>query len=80
MLRSVIGLLAMSLASACGETSYTLYRDGRFGGPPRVHVATFDANESKEYNRHNCEEVARLFTTQPGVTEGFWCEPGRYRS
>jgi hypothetical protein len=75
------GAALVVMLTACGrpDTSYTLYREGRFGGPARVHIATFDADDRTEYNRGNCEEVAALIRSQPGVTERVWCEPGRFR-
>ncbi len=75
----VFGLLAL-LAACNNDNTYTLYREGRFGGPDRVHIATFDANESAAYNRGNCEEVAAKLMAQPGVTERLWCEKGRFRA
>lgn len=57
---------------------YTLYR-GSPAGPLRIHVATFDADESNGYNFENCRQTARLFKDQPGVTVEYWCEKGKYR-
>lgn len=45
----------------------------------RLHVATFDATDGKDYNRENCQAAANLFVRQPGVTVRYWCENGRYR-
>jgi hypothetical protein len=71
------------LLSACGapdDAVYTLYRDDVFGLHHRIHVASFDTRDSKEYNRENCEAAQALFQTQPGVTTRFWCEQGRFKS
>jgi hypothetical protein len=45
----------------------------------RLHVATFDAQESESYNRENCLVAANLFAAQPGVKVRYFCEKGRYR-
>ena len=73
-------LFALSLA-ACGQSageSYTLYRHS-FTATSRIHIATFDADESGEYNQENCQIAAELFANQPGVTVRYWCEKGRFR-
>lgn len=72
-------LLAALTLSGCDRPAYTLYREGRFGGPERVHIATFDAPDSAEYNRHNCEYVVSRIMAEEGVTERHWCERGRFR-
>lgn len=56
---------------------YTLYRDSVVPGIEKVHVATFDTSEGREYNRGNCMLARDLFQRQPGVKTNFWCEPGR---
>ena len=60
---------------------YTLYRSSSATGmrDARMHIATFDAAESVEYNRGNCLIAAQLFQKQPGVIVRYWCEAGRYR-
>jgi hypothetical protein len=59
--------------------SYTLYRDSATGKELRLHVATFDAGETEDYNRENCVLAVNLFQAQPGVTVRYWCEKGYYR-
>lgn len=74
-----VAVLALSLAGCAlgdGQT-YTLYRTGLDGS--RVHVATFDANESDAYNNENCLTAMELFQSQPGVSVRYWCERGRYK-
>lgn len=68
---------ATMAAAPVGET-YTLYRNSPLTGV-KVHVATFDAAESGNYNRDNCATVAGLIKKQPGVTARYWCEKGRVR-
>ena len=81
MIRTITALVALVALASCGNgNAYTLYREGRFGGPGRVHIATFDASESDEYNWHNCEYVVERIMAEPGVTERHWCERGRFRS
>ena len=48
-------------------------------GINRVHIATFDATESGEYNRENCFTARDLFAGQPGVKVRYWCELGNFR-
>jgi len=52
----------------------SLFRGGAVEGSPHLHIATFNADQSNEYNRENCEIAARLFTSQPGVTVRYWYE------
>ena len=59
--------------------TYTLYRNSVLDPLARIHVATFDADESASYNRENCEIARNLFSSQPGVTVLYWCEQYRYR-
>lgn len=58
--------------------TFTLYRNSPADASLRIHVATFDTKESEGYNRENCDQAARLFAAQPGVTVRFWCEKGRF--
>ena len=71
---------AMLLAS-CGDANsptYTLYRASPVSDE-RVHMATFDAKQSGNYNQENCFIARDLFLAQPGVTVRYWCEKGRYK-
>lgn len=77
----VAGLLSLLLLASCdqgGGSAYTLYRSS-FMGDARVHVATFDANDGRDYNQANCEIARELFQAQPGVSVRYWCELGRFR-
>ena len=81
MIRFAAALATLLTLVSCGDgATYTLYREGRYGGPDRVHVATFDAYGSSEYNLHNCEYVVARVMAQPGVTERYWCERGRFHA
>lgn len=74
-------LLGAGTLSACSDAAndtYTLYRNSLIMDA-RIHMATFDAADGREYNRENCELVASLLTRQPGVSANYWCELGRYR-
>ena len=62
---------------------YTLHRNSptvgtTSGDDTRIHVATFDAAEDKDYNRDNCETARDLFASQPGVMVRYWCERGKF--
>lgn len=56
---------------------YTLYRDSVLSPAFRIHVATFDAKDGRDYNRENCMIARDLFQRQEGVQVNYWCEPGR---
>ena len=81
---TVEALIAIAFLTGCDYSNvYTLYRNSPtvgeiHGEKARIHVATFDAAQSEEYNRVNCETARRLFAGQ-GVTIRYWCEKGRYR-
>ena len=71
------------LKSNKGVVIYTLYRNSPTvgtisGDDARIHVATFDAAEDKDYNRDNCETARDLFESQPGVMVRPWCERGKF--
>jgi ABC-type glycerol-3-phosphate transport system substrate-binding protein len=72
-------LLPGAGASASDDHVATLYRSSVVLSNARLHVATFDAAESFEYNWENCQLAADLFQQQPGVKVRYWCERGRYR-
>jgi len=78
---AIFGVVAGIAASRYLSESqaYTLYRDSPTGKDLRLHIATFDASESEDYNRENCIIASKLFPAQPGVTVRYWCEKGRYR-
>ena len=73
----VIGWVARSWTLE--GTAYTLYRNSPVGTTERIHVATFDTTEAESYNHENCQIAQTLYQQQPGVTNRFWCEKGRYR-
>ena len=79
---SSVPLLFLSALSACAQDPsevYTLYRSSVVTPNARIHIATFDADESGDYNQENCWTAADLFQNQPGVRTRFWCEQGTYR-
>jgi len=81
---TVEALIAIAFLTVCDDSNvYTLYRASPTAGEihgekARIHVATFDAAQSEEYNRLNCETARQLFAAE-GVTVRYWCEKGRYR-
>lgn len=77
-------VISVALLSACGDTNpksviYTLYRNSPDMPAARIHVASFDAAEAKNYNQRNCEIARDLFAHQPGVKVMYWCERGRFQ-
>ena len=73
--------LLVLLLTACGENTYTLYRNSATNGGEslRLHVATFDARDGEAYNMGNCQIAEQLFQKQPGVTVKYWCEKGVFK-
>ena len=85
MKKLLILIFLGGLLTACGnENVYTLYRAGVGLPDLRVHVATFDSDDSKQaqfktYNQDNCQTAMQLFQSQPNVTIRYWCEKGRFK-
>lgn len=89
---AAIAALASSLVSCtpfADENAYTLYRNSDMGFETRVHVATFNVDDTADFNRSNCEMASRLFNANLNASEnaqsdaprrswGFWCEAGTY--
>jgi hypothetical protein len=51
---TLFGAFVVTLASATAQNAgaiYTLYRTSPGDASARIHVATFDANETESYNR-----------------------------
>lgn len=67
----------LALAQSDGDV-FTLYRNSVLDPSMRIHVATFDTADGKDYNAENCNLAADLFQKQDGVETRFWCEPGRF--
>jgi hypothetical protein len=68
-----------ALPATAGEDDvYTLYRNSVLDPAMRIHVATFDTGDGREYNDENCNLAADLFQHQDGLKTRFWCELGRY--
>lgn len=61
------------------DNVYTLYRNSVFDENARVHVSTFDADESAEYNQINCKTAQELFGSQKGIKTRFFCEKGSFK-
>lgn len=79
--RCAVAVLAIACTPAFGQTDaevYTLYRNSVLDATMRLHVATFDSADGKDYNAENCFLAASLFQDQGGVQVRFWCEPARY--
>lgn len=86
---TITALLALGGCDSKPDNSYTLYRNSPLGLSDRVHFATFNANESAEFNGGNCGMTARLLNAnfvasakadgkEPMAGAGFWCEKGKY--
>jgi hypothetical protein len=86
MKKSWTALAAAFFLSACDGKApaendiYSLYRNSPEFPGMRVHVATFDAEDTSGsgMNRTNCQIAAEVLAKRPGVTLQFWCEMGRF--
>lgn len=78
LLAAILAILATSALAQSDDEVYTLYRNSVLNPSMRLHVATFDSADGKDYNAENCNLVADLFQRQDDVQTRFWCEPGRY--
>lgn len=76
-----LGFTAAVLAAACARKAdaYTLLRNETVGDTSRIVVATFDADETEQFNRGNCEHARELFQIEPSNRSRFWCEKGKVR-
>ena len=85
MNKFLISIAIAILLAGCGNDDvYTLYRTSVGFPDLRIHVATFDSDDSKDqqfktYNLDNCLNGAKLFQSQPNVAVRYWCEKGRYK-
>lgn len=72
---------ATLLLTGCGhgEYIYTLYRSYFTNPNARTHVATFDAEDGREYNGHNCQSTQYLYQQRADGDAKYWCEFGPYR-
>lgn len=79
-MKIILAALTALLITGCSSADnvYTLYRTSPRQPDTRIHVATFDAKESADYYRGNCETARGLFARQTGVTSEYWCESGRF--
>lgn len=79
-MKKVVILISTLQLFSCTENSYTLYRNSPLNENFRIHVATFNSNESKDesYNKENCKLAAQLHSNQPKVISKFWCEKGEF--
>ena len=81
----ILTLLCCALSGnlvACSSSDgsvYTLYRSSPTDPSMRIHIASFDSDESEKYNQENCAVVLDLMQRQPGVTARYWCEKGHFR-
>jgi hypothetical protein len=81
----LIALAFVTLLVGCGNDDvYTLYRSAVGMPDLRIHIATFDADDSKDpkfktYNQDNCLSTQKLFSAQEGVSVRYWCEKGYFK-
>lgn len=82
--------IALEVNNACRESIdktheatdwrfFTLYKNSVSDTSMRIHVATFDADESIKYNQENCKHAKDLFQGQKMNKEKYWCENGYFK-
>ncbi len=83
ILRAILFVAPIGLVSCSPDflsnSAFTLYRTSVLDESMRIHIATFDSKDGRNYNQENCELARQLFQSQDGVKTRFWCEMGRYR-
>ena len=72
---ATIGLASCSPFPA-SESVFTLHRTSMLDDPTldkssRMHIATFDTDDGRDYNQGNCEIARQLFQSQDGVKTRF---------
>lgn len=74
-------LVALLLLSACegSDAIFTLYRSSPEDDTMRIHVASFDADESASYNDASCRLAAEHFRKQAKLNVRYWCEKGPFK-
>ena len=74
-------LVACLLLSGCegSDAMFTLYRNSPADDAMRIHVASFDADESASYNDENCRLAAEHFRKQAKLNVRYWCEKGPFK-
>lgn len=58
---------------------FTLYRSSPADDHMRIHVASFDADESAAYNEENCRLAAEHLRKQARLDVRYWCEKGPFK-
>ena len=71
---TLLALAAMDVPAAAQDDTevYTLYRNSVTDVTMRIHVASFDSADGKQYNYENCIGAADLFQGQDGLQVRFW--------
>jgi hypothetical protein len=78
---TILALAAMALPAGAIDDAevVTLYRNSPADSAMRIHMATFDAGDGKDYNSENCWIIADMFQRANDPSMRYWCEPGRFR-
>lgn len=56
----------------------TLYRQSVVG-MERVHLATFEARDGRNFNWLNCSATAESLNARDDTLVPYWCEQGRFK-
>lgn len=78
--RALIGLALLLAGCKDAGPTFSLYRNSPFFAGMRIHWATFDADESGNFNEGNCQLAARLLNQQAPAGVQWWCEEGHAHS
>jgi hypothetical protein len=77
MLRIPALLALVALLTACGDSSFTMYRSDPKDPKVREYVATFDASAGEKHNQTECDLASTLLTMQRTSQRRYWCEKGK---
>ncbi len=79
-MKKIIIFLVITFLMGCSQSdTYTLYRNSITDENMRIHVATFNASDTGNYNQENCQIAQELFQKQDGIKTKFWCEKGEFK-
>lgn len=78
-MKFIVFMIPVILTACSQSDTYTLYRNSITDENMRIHVASFNASDTGNYNQENCKIAQELFQKQDGVKTKFWCEKGVFK-
>lgn len=88
---TALALSGCTFQASANKPTSTLYRNSPIDYGSRVHFATFDADDTQDFNMQNCVMTARVLNSNMDAANkaegnqrdpklGFWCEPGQFNA